>query len=52
MLPLSQGEPVDLMDSDLSQRRAVTGGEEHQDHLQGVVQEDLKIKTYSPAFNQ
>ena len=52
VLLLSQGELVDLVDSSLSQGRAVTCGGEHQDHHQGVVQEDLKIKTYSPALNQ
>ena len=52
VLQLSQGKLVDLVDSSLSQRRAVTGGGEHQDHHQGVVQEDIKIKTYSPALNQ
>ena len=52
VLQLSQGELVDLVDSSLSQRRAVTCGGEHQDHHQGVAQEDLKIKTYSPALNQ
>ncbi len=52
VLQLSQGELVDLVDSSLSQRRAVTCGGEHQDHHQGVVQEDLKIKTHSPALNQ
>ena len=51
VLRLSQGELVDLVDSSLSQRRAVTCGGEHQDHHQSVVQEDLKIKTYSPALN-
>ena len=54
MLLLSQGELVDLSDSSVSQRRAVTCGGERQDHRQGVVQEDIKIKikTYSPALNQ
>ena len=47
-LRLSQRELVDLVDlvdSSLSQRRAVTCGGEHQDYHQGVVKEDLKIKT-------
>ena len=52
VLLLSQGEFVDLADSSMSQRRAVTCGGEHQDHHQGVVQEDIKIKTHSPALNQ
>ena len=53
VLRLSQGELEDIVDSSLSQRRAVTCGGEHQDHHhQGVVQEDTKIKTYSPALNQ
>ena len=52
MLLLSQGELVDLVDSSLSQGRAVNCGGEHQDHHQGVVQEDIKIKSYSPALNQ
>ena len=51
-LLLSQGELVDLVDSSLSQGRAVTCGGEYQDHHQGVVQEDIMIKTYSPALNQ
>ena len=49
---LSRGELVDLVDSSLSQRGAVTCGEEPQDHHPGVVQEELKIRTYSPALNQ
>ena len=52
VLWLSQGELGELVDSSLSQKRAVTCGGERQDHHQGVVQEDLKIKTYSPALNQ
>ena len=52
VLLLSQGELEDLADSSLSQMRAVTCGGEHQDPHQGAVQEDIKIKTHSPALNQ
>ena len=51
-LLLSQGELVGLVDSGLSQGGAVTCGGEHQDHHQGVVQEDIKTETYSPALSQ
>ena len=40
VLLLSQGELVDLLDSSL------TCEGEHQDHHQGVVQENIKIKIY------
>ena len=49
---LSQGELVELADSSLSQRRALTGGGEHPDHHQGAVQVGIKIKTHSPPLNQ